>query len=270
VQTILLLCALAAGADKPTGQRPKLAVFEVTVAGGIDPQVAGPFTEALTTEIASRGFFDVISSRDVQALLGAERQRQIIGCSEQGSCLTELAGAIGARFVLNGSLAKLGDTYQLTLQGFDSVKAQPLGRSTHLAKDLSTLRAQLPWAVAEATGTPLPAPPSHVLPYTLIGVGAAAIIGGAVLGLAANNDAARINDEFSQSDTNAYRLPNTASYYQSWMGRLQVENGFAIAAIAAGAAAIGLGLFLNPAEGSGGARVALVPTRSGVGLAGSW
>jgi hypothetical protein len=37
-------------------------------------------------------------------LLGLERQKQMLGCAEDSSnCLAELAGALGARFVLNGS-----------------------------------------------------------------------------------------------------------------------------------------------------------------------
>jgi TolB-like protein len=249
---------------------PKLAVMELTVAGGIEAGVSGPMTEAITTEVAAAGFFDVLSARDVQTLLGAERQRQLLGCSEEGSCLAEMAGALGARFVLSGSLAKLGDTYQLTLQTLDTKKAQPVGRSTRLAKDLTTLHKQLPWAVSEATGTPPPPPPSHVLPYTLIGAGAAAIVGGAVLGLSANSESASIQSEFNQTDTNpSLHLTYPASKYQSDVSRLQLESASAIAAVAVGAVAIGAGLYLNPSEG-GSTRIALVPVPSGMALAGVW
>jgi hypothetical protein len=262
------LLLAAPGAENKS--RPKLAVMELTVAGGLEPSVSGPMTEAIATEIASTGFFEVLSSRDVQTLLGAERQRQLLGCSEEGSCLTELAGALGARFVLSGSLAKLGDTYQLTLQTLDSKKAQPVGRSTRLAKDLETLHKQLPWAVAEATATPPPPPPSHLLSYALIGAGAAAIVGGAVLGLAANSESAGIQSQFNETDTNpSLHLTYPASKYQSDVSRLQVESVGAIAAVAVGAVAIGVGLYLNPSD-AGSTRVALIPTASGVALAGAW
>jgi hypothetical protein len=269
--SLVWIAWVLAAAPVPTDNtHPKLAVIELTVAGGIDPAVSGPITEAITNEIASRGFFDVISSRDVQTLLGAERQRQMLGCAEEGACLTELAGALGARFVLSGSLAKLGDTYQLTLQTLDSRKAQPVGRSTRLAKDLATLRAQLPWALAEATATPAPPPPSHLLSYSLIGVGAAAIVGGAALGLSANSESAGIQHDFAQSDANpSFHLLKPASQYQSDVSRLQVESAAAIAAVAVGAVGVGVGLYLSPSDG-GGARVALVPSLSGVALAGVW
>src|SRR5205823_34600 len=125
---------------------------------------------------------------------------------EKSSCLTELAGAAGARFVLSGSLAKLGDVVQLTLITLDSRNAQPIGRSTRLAKDVSGLRLQLPIAVAEATATPLPPPPSRVLPFTLLGVGAASLIAGGVVGFFALSSEAAINRELMNGATNPSAL----------------------------------------------------------------
>lgn len=260
----LLLCASPA---KSSGERPKLIVLEAAVAGGIDPQVAGPFTEALTTEIASRGFFDVVSSRDVQTLLGVERQRQLLGCSEQGSCMTELAGALGARFVVSSSLAKLGDTFQLTLQGFDSVKSQPLGRSVRLAKDLSSLRAQLPWAVAEATGTPAPPAPSHLLSYASVAGGAALIIGAGVVGFQGYSEEAALDKELSLGGNQPAVLKPDA-YYQDAASRIRLEKSLALVGVIAGAGLVGLGIFLNPREGGGASTVALTVTPNGFGIAG--
>ena len=57
--------------------------------------------EALTQELSRRGFFEVISAGDIRALLGVERQRALLGCSDS-SCTAELSGALGARFVLQG------------------------------------------------------------------------------------------------------------------------------------------------------------------------
>lgn len=184
----LVLALFAAGAN-PTAPaaatakpaKVKLLVTALTPAGGISPEVAGAITEAITTEVGRRGFFDPLSARDVATITGAERQRQMLGCSEGSeSCLSELAGALGARFVLSGTLAKLGAAYQLTLQTLDTARAQPLGRATRIAKDLEQLRAALPIDVAEATATPLPEPPSRVMQYSLITAGAVAFLGGSL------------------------------------------------------------------------------------------
>jgi hypothetical protein len=118
----------------------------------------------------------------MQTMLGLERQKQLMGCSDASStCMTELAGALGARLVLTGSVTRLGDAYQLNLQTVDTTKAQPLGRTTRIANDLKALRDQIPLALADATATPPPVPPSRVPTITLIGVGAAAIVASGVL-----------------------------------------------------------------------------------------
>ena len=62
------------------------------------------------------------------------------------------------RFVLSGALSRLESSFQLSLQLLDTVKGQPLGRSVRIAPDLEVLRAQVPYAAAEATGSPLPPP----------------------------------------------------------------------------------------------------------------
>src|SRR3990172_8953663 len=38
---------------------------------------------------------EVTSPRELTALLGLERQRQLLGCEDDSSCLIEIAGAIG-------------------------------------------------------------------------------------------------------------------------------------------------------------------------------
>jgi TolB-like protein len=110
--------------------KPKLVVLEVTPGGGIDPTIAAALGDAITLEIAKRGYFTPTSMKELQTMLGVERQKQLMGCSEAASqCMAELADAIGARFVLNGSLTRLGDAFQLALQVIDTTKAQPIGRS---------------------------------------------------------------------------------------------------------------------------------------------
>ncbi|MGQ0505134.1 MAG: hypothetical protein ACT4TC_07405 [Myxococcaceae bacterium] len=164
-------------------EKPQLIVMDLSAAGGVEKSVASALTEAVVTQVSKQGIFQVVSASDLATLTGLERQKQMMGCSESSSCLAELAGAIGARFVLTGSLAKLGAAYQLSLQTLDSHKAQPLGRTMRVASDLEALGAQLPWAVAEATATPMPPPPSRVLPFSLMGMGAAAIVAGGFYGL---------------------------------------------------------------------------------------
>src|SRR5438477_145189 len=88
--------------------------------------------------------------------------------------------------------------------GVEAPVAQPLGRSTRIAQSPEGLRALVPWAVAEATGTPLPPPPSRVLPYTLVGVGAGCLIGGGVLGIQALTQEGQINGELDSRSAGTF------------------------------------------------------------------
>jgi TolB-like protein len=263
VQALALAILLAAGAP----EKPKLIVLDLAAQTGVDDRLARALTDAVANEVASRGFFQTSSSRDIQTLLGVERQRQLLGCDESG-CMSELAGALGARFVLNGSLARLGDAYQLSLQLLDSQRAGTVRRSMHLAKDLDGLRAQLPTAVAEVTGTPLPPAPSHLVPYALMGGGAVAVTAAAVVGLLAVTSTSQYQKELSIGVTTPSIL-KTYSYYTQAKSQLGAEWGVAIGAAAVGAVLVGVGLYVNPAE-PGSSKVALAPGPQGVALVGTW
>jgi hypothetical protein len=261
----LLACVLAA-APAPA-QKPKLAVLDLTAGAGVDATLTTPIVEAITGEVQRRGFFDVMSQRDISNLLGVERQKQLMGCSEQsGSCLTELSGALGARFILTGTLARLGDAYQLTLNALDTQKAQPLGRSTKLSKDLATLQLMIPYAVAEATATPPPAPPSRILPFTLLGVGATAAVMGLLLGTVALNQQGQLQGELDAGQTQVGVL-KSRDYYELQLATVERNKYIALSCLVGGVALAVTGLLLMPKD-IGGAQVALVPTANGGALVG--
>lgn len=244
-------------------------MLELSAGAGVDASLTGPFTDAITAEVQARGFFDVISSRDVQTLLGVERQRQLLGCADDAtSCMAELSGALGARFVLTGSLAKLGDAFQLTLSTLDSQKAQPIGRATRIAKSLDALRAALPSAVAEATATPLPPPPSRALPVSLLAVGAGASLFGVVWGALALTQQAQLSGELDAGATQPDVLSTRATYEQR-VAALTTQKWVALGSLIAGAALVVTGVLLMPSD-SGGARVSLVPFGSGLALVGTF
>ena len=247
--------------------KPKLVVLELTAGGGIDPTVAAALGDAITLEIDKRGYFTPTSMKELQTMLGVERQRQLLGCSDASAsaCMAELADAIGARFVLSGSLTRLGDGYQLSLQTIDTAKAQPIGRSIRIAKDPSVLIDQVPFAVAEATATTLPPPPSRVLPYTLIITGAVFVLGGGVVGLNALTRDLAVRSELISSDTNMGLL-RPMSEYERDAYDVGVQKTLSLAAFIVGAAALGLGIFLMPS--SSPTQVAIVPSGNGAAVVG--
>jgi hypothetical protein len=258
---------LLAAATLNAAEKPKLMVLELTPVPGVDAAMASTLTDAIATEVASRGFFEVVSTKDVQTLLGVERQRQLMGCSEEGRCLTELAGAIGTRFVLTGQLGKLGDAFQLTLETLDSHKEKPLGRSTHIASSPQVLRSQIAYMVAEATGTPLPQPPSHWLPYSVIGVGAAAVLAGGYFGVDGLSREGQVRSTIQAGQQGQTPLASLAFYQHQEQSAAQ-EKTAALVLLGGGAAAVAAGLLLNPGDPRG--QIALVPVPNGLAFAGAW
>ncbi len=261
LHALLLTAALTAATEKP-----RLAVLDIQALGA-SKEDAVALTEAATAELSRRAFFDVVSSRDIQTLLGVERQKAILGCGEDSSsCMAELASALGSRFVLSGTLTKLGDALQLSLQMLDSSKGQPVGRSVRLANDAGTLARQLPWALAEATATPLPPPPSKALPWTLVGVGAGAAVTGAVMGIdALSKDAALQADLNQPAETGVFR---SLVDYRAQASGVGLEKSLSLGLLLGGAALLGAGIALFPSDGATGG-VALVPTGNGVAVVGA-
>jgi hypothetical protein len=258
------LSSVVALALVASGEKPKLAVLDVQ-AVGVDQAQATALGEAMTQELGRRGFFDIISASDIRTLLGVERQKELLGCSES-HCTTELTGALGARFVLQATLTRLGPSLQLSVQMLDTAKAQAVARSVRLAKDARQLAAVLPWMLAEATATPLPPAPSRVLPWTLIAAGATLFVGGGVIAI----------DGFSRDRALRSELRDTSVIYQSYQHyaeELEVSGrnkwlGMGTAAIGAALGVVGVLIF--PKDPTATASAALLPTSNGAVLVGSF
>lgn len=273
--TVLMLLGAAAQAQTPDEKdKPKLLVNDLA-AHGVPPAQAVAMTEAIVATLTGRGLFKVVSSQDVRELLGVERQRQILGaCGDDGEqCGVDLGSAAAARFVLSGSLSRLGATFQLSLQMLDTQKSKAVARATRLAADLETLRALLPYAVAEATGSPLPPPASRVVQSSMVATGSALLLGGGVYGMLALSRQAVLNDELCPGGAVGDRCSGSAlrprEFYLAQDAALGTQKTTALLLMAVGAALAGAGLYLMPPP-EGGPRVALVPSGGGLALVGVW
>lgn len=94
--------------------QPVVAVVGLTPLD-VTEQRADYLTEQLGAELLRQGLV-VTTPADLRAVLGLERQRQLLGC-EGSSCLAELTGALGAEFVVLGQVARSSVGYRLTVKG---------------------------------------------------------------------------------------------------------------------------------------------------------
>ena len=99
-----------------------LSATPITVASpgfqavNVEEKVAGFALEHLSERLGRLGI-RVITPTEIQAILGLERQRQLLGCGESNtSCAAELGDALGAESTMIGTLARLGDTLELSIK----------------------------------------------------------------------------------------------------------------------------------------------------------
>jgi TolB-like protein len=188
----LLAIALCAAPEEP-----RLAA--TGFAGvGIDPQIAEFLSERFAQQLREASGLQVTTPKTIAAVLGLERQRQLLGCANDAqSCLAELAGALGVSAIIQGEIARLERSVQINLRIVDAVTAATLFTASRRAPTTDELLDELNEVAVEAGEAlrarylPQGAPSAAVasrraspLPWVTVGVGAVAVIGGAVaLGL---------------------------------------------------------------------------------------
>lgn len=181
--------------------RKKLLVTDL-VASGVEPRVTKAVTQLIATDIARRDNFDVISGEDLRRMIELESEREALGCTNDASCLAEVAGALGAQRVVFGDITRLGSGFIVSLTLLDSTSATIVGRTSQQVEGEDRLAVMVPSLVAELLGdggaAPKPTtapttPPKTAAPATAdagsgppllaigtLGVGAASVVVGVV------------------------------------------------------------------------------------------
>lgn len=236
------------------------------------------FSEHLAQQLAAAGA-KVTSDREISALLGLERKRQLLGCAEGSSqCVTELAGALGVDALVVGDVAKLQSHYQVNVKLLSvdtsallAAESERADTDEQLVDALTAIAGRLAKRGAEKLsrslipegqmGTGSSGPPVPVLPIVLAGVGVAA---GGFGGYA-----------YGQANTRYYQLVGTTDATRAqqlrdegiaWRTATQVGAGVGVAAVAGAAAAF----FIGNAVSSPQVTLSSSPRATGVVLSWRW
>ncbi len=124
VALTILMLASAAGA----APRTKVAVMDVKNVQGVPEGTAAILTDIVVSEVARYGA-DVISKSDIAAIVGFEKQKALMGCSDDSSCLAEIGGALGVDFMLTGQVGQIGSRFRISLILVDVKKGKVAGRA---------------------------------------------------------------------------------------------------------------------------------------------
>jgi TolB-like protein len=226
-------------------------------------------TDIVAADVARAGY-EVISSNDIVAMLGFEKQKQALGCAEEASCLAQLGGALGATYLLSGQVGTIGTQYRVSLILVDTKGARTAARAAEfcdrtedaLVKAARSSVAQLLAAVARPnaalaaqpaaskTQPVAAAPRGRTAAYVSFGVSGALLVGGLVMGLQAQsqyNDLKKLQGQ-----------PGYASAWDSRHASISTKAKTADLLFVGGALAAGAGLWLWP-WGDGGRAVAVAP-----------
>ena len=128
----------------------------------VDEKVVAFLADHLAQRLQAGGL-QVMTSSDMGAVLGLERQKQLLGCSDSSSeCITELANALGADALITGSVARLDDLYQLNVKVISATDARALatwsGRANSQREALLALDEAARHLLAQLGGTGTSAP----------------------------------------------------------------------------------------------------------------
>jgi hypothetical protein len=122
---VAMLC-LALAAPAQAQEQPQKVVVLDFATRGLEARKGELYSDRFATFLRARGVA-VTSARDVRTLLSFERQKQLLGCADDGStCAAELTGALGTSTLFTGSVAQLGARLQLSLKLLDVEKSRAL------------------------------------------------------------------------------------------------------------------------------------------------
>src|SRR5512138_2167532 len=123
-----MFAPLAALALAASAASPKLAVMPVVAGEGVPATTAAAVTESLAAEVRRRSGVEVITRREIEAVLSLEAQKQMLGC-QTDACIAELGGALGVERLVAGDLARLGESWLVHLKVVETGKMKVAAQS---------------------------------------------------------------------------------------------------------------------------------------------
>ena len=115
---------------------PKIAVWDLW-AREVKTTYAQELTSILVSEISKLGKYEVYSQDHVRTLAGWTAERMQLGCTDT-KCLTAL-GQMDVSKLISGSVGKIGDTYSISLNLFDTQNAKAVNAVSEFCRSENEL-----------------------------------------------------------------------------------------------------------------------------------
>jgi hypothetical protein len=158
----------------------QVQVLVLDIETGIDDkQAMVALNGRVASALSTRSDLAAITTADIRAMTALGADKAAAGC-DASACLSEIANALGARYVVYGRLGKLGESYDLQLNVFDAVSGRSLARQGAQGTSLSSVGDAIPGVVATLADAIAPAGEASTSPWLVAGVATGAV-GGIVL-----------------------------------------------------------------------------------------
>jgi len=136
--------------ERGTGDLPKMAVWDLA-ARNTPITHAQELTSILVSEITKIRKYEVYSQENVRTLAGWTEERMKLGCTST-QCLTAL-GQMDIAKLVSGSVGKIGDTYTISLNLFDTQNAKAENAVSEFSRSENELISSMQIAVKKLLGT---------------------------------------------------------------------------------------------------------------------
>ena len=222
---------------------PKLAVPSFT---GGRADLASFCSERIADELQRVGF-EVVTEKQIGALLGMERQRQLIGCSSEGSeCMAELTNALGADGLVSGTLVVLGRRIEIDVRVFSAKTGNRLAVAHGEAaseEDIPAVLAKLAEELGPAVRGEAP-PTKRSVPRFAVWVPIGLGVAGAVASVVTFGLARELHQNLTMPDPFGARLTATEGMQRASAMVTYQSMGWVFAGIATAALLTGLVLLI--------------------------
>jgi hypothetical protein len=152
------------------GQGPERATLLVLdpVSDDDDRALAAQVAVAVSTVAARDDRARVYSAADVQQMAALAAEQQLTGCASS-SCLAEMGGALGARYVVFGTLRTVAGQRRIELRLFDVERGEIMARVDGAARDRAALLDAAPSLASTLLEAVFPRPPLWQRPLFVAG-----------------------------------------------------------------------------------------------------
>lgn len=100
--------------------KERLAVMNLKAKHGVEKSIADALSVEVRNGIHDLGIYEVLSKDDLDVLAERAAIMQKVDCETTSQCLIDFGRSIGTKYMVAGSISKMGETYTINLRLLDT------------------------------------------------------------------------------------------------------------------------------------------------------